>query len=79
MLDEFTSALDTATEDALLPLVDGVLAGRTVLLITHRLSALRLVDRVVELGAYGEVVKDCSVEEYLRGDLSGAAFQRAQT
>ena len=76
LLDEFTSALDGTTEDALLPIVDRALAGRTVVLITHRRSALRIVDRVIELGAGGTMVSDGSVDEFSRRQTVGAAFAR---
>mmetsp|Transcript_20131 Transcript_20131/g.46180 ORF Transcript_20131/g.46180 Transcript_20131/m.46180 type:complete len:288 (-) Transcript_20131:99-962(-) len=64
VLDEFTSALDKATEEALLPVVDRVLKGRTVLIITHRRAALGLVDRVVELGPSGSLIRDSSIDSF---------------
>ena len=63
VLDEFTSALDAATEEALIPTLRHALAGRTLLLITHRPSALQLVDRVIELGEGGAVVRDEGVAD----------------
>ena len=47
VLDEFSSALDATTEARLFESLREELGGRTVLLITHRESALQLVDRVV--------------------------------
>ena len=58
MLDEFSSALDADTEAALLPTLREALAGRTLILITHRQSTLQLVDRVIELGEGGVIVSD---------------------
>ena len=49
VLDEPTSALDPATERALLGSLRAALEGKTLILITHRKSALALVDRTVEL------------------------------
>ena len=46
ILDEATSALDGATEDAILAAVRGFAAGRTVVMITHRLTTLRHCDAV---------------------------------
>lgn len=46
ILDEATSALDTETERRLQERLASFLAGRTTLLIAHRLSTLRLADRV---------------------------------
>ena len=54
LLDEPFSALDTATRLAMQDLAARVLAGRTVVLITHDpLEALRLSDRAWLLGAEG--------------------------
>ena len=49
VLDEFSSALDAATEARLFESLRTSLKGRTLILITHRQSTLALVDRVVEL------------------------------
>ena len=49
ILDEFSSALDTTLEARLFASLRESLRGKTLLLITHRASALELVDRVVEL------------------------------
>ncbi|MGE0484602.1 MAG: type I secretion system permease/ATPase [Gammaproteobacteria bacterium] len=64
VLDEATSALDYEAETALQQHMRGICAGRTVLVIAHRLSALRVADRiavvdggrVVELGTHRELV-----------------------
>lgn len=56
VLDEFSSALDSKTEEEVFENVRTALAGRTLLLITHRPSALSLVDRVVELPRSAPVV-----------------------
>ncbi len=49
ILDEPTSAMDVRTEAALIERLGPLLAGRTLLLITHRPSLLALVDRVIVL------------------------------
>ncbi|MFI5909676.1 ABC transporter ATP-binding protein [Dactylosporangium sp. NPDC051541] len=46
ILDDATSAVDARTEEAIHDALRGVLQGRTTLLIAHRLSTLRLADRV---------------------------------
>jgi ATP-binding cassette subfamily C protein len=46
ILDEATSALDTETEHALHRALARFLAGRTTLIVAHRLSAVREADRV---------------------------------
>ncbi|OZA30255.1 MAG: ABC transporter ATP-binding protein [Hydrogenophilales bacterium 17-61-9] len=47
ILDEATSALDTATERLLHQALSGFLAGRTTLIIAHRLSAVKQADRIL--------------------------------
>ena len=49
ILDEFSSALDARLEAQLFDSLRETLRGKTVLLITHKESALQLVDRVVDL------------------------------
>ncbi|MCD6705918.1 MAG: ABC transporter ATP-binding protein/permease [Thiobacillus sp.] len=64
ILDEATSALDTETERRLHQALSGFLAGRTTLIIAHRLSAVKQADRilvfengrVVEAGAHDELI-----------------------
>jgi ATP-binding cassette subfamily C protein len=64
ILDEATSALDTGTERRLHQGLNGFLAGRTTLIIAHRLSAVKQADRilvfengrVVEEGDHGELI-----------------------
>lgn len=47
ILDDSTSAIDSATEDKIQGAIRRVLEGRTTLLITHRLSQIRHADRVL--------------------------------
>ena len=47
ILDEATSALDTETERSLHHALGEFLAGRTTLIIAHRLSAVRQADRIL--------------------------------
>jgi ATP-binding cassette, subfamily B, bacterial len=49
ILDDATSAIDSATEDEIQRAIHRVLEGRTTLLITHRLSQIRSADRVLVL------------------------------
>jgi ABC-type multidrug transport system fused ATPase/permease subunit len=50
ILDEVTADLDSSTEHALWPALDAWLAGKTVLVISHRPTIAAHVDRVVQLG-----------------------------
>ena len=51
ILDEPTSAMDSASENALINRLEGELAGRTVVLVTHRQSMLRLATRIIIIDA----------------------------
>lgn len=57
ILDEATSALDSATELAVHEALNQFLAGRTTLIIAHRLSAVKQADRVLVL-AEGRVAEE---------------------
>jgi ATP-binding cassette subfamily C protein len=57
ILDEATSALDTDTEKRLHQALNGFLAGRTTLIIAHRLSAVKQADRILVFES-GRVVEE---------------------
>ena len=59
LLDEATSALDAEAEAAVQRGLDQAMAGRTVLVIAHRLSTVQTADRIVVLEA-GQVVEQGS-------------------
>jgi ATP-binding cassette subfamily B protein len=64
ILDDATSAVDTATEAAIYDTLRSVTATRTTLLIAHRRSTLSLADRIAVLDA-GRVV-DVGTEQELQ-------------
>jgi ATP-binding cassette subfamily B protein len=49
ILDDSTSAIDSATEDEIQRAMRRIMQGRTTLLITHRLSQIRWADRILVL------------------------------
>jgi ATP-binding cassette subfamily B protein len=49
ILDDSTSAIDSATEDQIQQAMRHILEGRTTLLITHRLAQIRRADRILLL------------------------------
>jgi len=55
LLDDATSAVDTATEAAILETLRGLTAQRTTILVAHRRSTLALADRIAVLDG-GHVV-----------------------
>jgi ATP-binding cassette subfamily C protein len=57
ILDEATSALDSDTERRLHQALNGFLAGRTTLIIAHRLSAVKQADRILVFES-GRVVEE---------------------
>ncbi len=65
ILDDSTSAIDSATEDAIQKAMYRVRKGRTTFLITHRLSQIRWADRILVLNS-GALEDQGSHEELLR-------------
>lgn len=49
ILDDSTSAIDSATEDKIQRAIQAATEGRTTILITHRLSQIRWADKIVVL------------------------------
>jgi subfamily B ATP-binding cassette protein HlyB/CyaB len=64
ILDEATSALDAESEEIIQNNLSLIARGRTVLIIAHRLSAVRACDRIITVEA-GEVTETGSHEELL--------------
>ena len=76
LLDEATSALDTESEAQVRLALDRLMAGRTTLVIAHRLSTVRTADRIYVLDA-GRVVEVGAHDDLIR---AGGLYSRlAQT
>jgi subfamily B ATP-binding cassette protein HlyB/CyaB len=64
ILDEATSALDYESENAIQRNMAGICRGRTVLIIAHRLSAVRHADRIIVMDK-GKLAEAGSHEELM--------------
>lgn len=76
VLDDATSAIDSATEDEIQKAINNVLRGRTSLVITHRLSQIRRADRIIVLDRSRLVAQGTHEELLATSDLYGRIFQR---
>ncbi|MGI9508445.1 MAG: type I secretion system permease/ATPase [Geminicoccaceae bacterium] len=70
LLDEPTSAMDNSAENRLKRQLEGILATKTLLLVTHRTSLLSLVNRLIVLDQ-GKIVADGPKDDVLRALASG--------
>ena len=64
IFDEATSALDYESERAIMQNMQAICRGRTVLIIAHRLSTVRLTNRIIAMDK-GQIVEQGSHEELL--------------
>jgi ATP-binding cassette, subfamily B, bacterial len=72
VLDDSTSAIDSATEDEIQRAMRRIMKGRTTLLITHRISQIRWADRILVLRR-GQLVAQGSHEDLM---ATSEAYQR---
>jgi ATP-binding cassette subfamily B protein len=76
ILDDSTSAVDSATEDEIQKAIRRVLQGRTTLLITHRLSQIRWADHILVLKDGALMDQGTHTELLARCDLYRRIFAR---
>lgn len=73
LFDELTNAMDNTTEARFLERIRPVLVDKTLLLVTHKMSLLSLVDRVIVIDS-GRIVadgaRDSVIEALKKGQLN---------
>ncbi|HEV7258713.1 MAG TPA: type I secretion system permease/ATPase [Bosea sp. (in: a-proteobacteria)] len=78
IFDEATSALDYESEHIIQQHMAEIARSRTVLIIAHRLSTLRMADRIVTIEA-GRLIEDGTHEELMRTGGRYATLHRLQS
>lgn len=78
ILDEATSALDSEAELAIGQEIEALMAGKTIISIAHRLSALTRMDRILVIDE-GRVVEEGAHDALLSKDGLYARLWRQQT
>lgn len=73
ILDEATSSLDSESEAAIQEAMERLMIGRTAIVIAHRLSTVRALDRIL-LFDHGRIAEDGTHDELL--SRSGGRYRR---
>jgi ATP-binding cassette subfamily B protein len=78
VLDDALSSIDAATESRILDELESVMEGRSSIIVSHRVAAVRRADRVVVLEE-GRVVEDGTPDELaVAGGLYSRLLERQQ-
>jgi ATP-binding cassette subfamily B protein len=73
VLDEATSSLDSESEAAIQDAMERLMVGRTSIVIAHRLSTVRMLDRILVFDR-GRIVEEGSHDNLVR--KLGGTYQR---
>jgi subfamily B ATP-binding cassette protein HlyB/CyaB len=77
IFDEATSALDYESERVVQNHMAQIARGRTVIIIAHRLSSLRMADRILTV-ENGRILEDGSHDELIKANGRYAKLHRLQ-
>ena len=75
ILDEATSALDSDTEARLVDILRGVMAGRTCVVVAHRIKTISALDQIAVL-SNGELLESGGFSELM--EKKGFLYSLAQ-
>ncbi|MET0308818.1 MAG: type I secretion system permease/ATPase [Sphingomonas sp.] len=78
VFDEATSALDAESEELIQNNLNAISAGRTLIVIAHRLSAVRACDRIITLES-GRIVESGNHDQLIRAGGRYADLYRRQS
>ncbi|MBB6002070.1 ATP-binding cassette subfamily B protein [Arcicella rosea] len=67
ILDDCLSAVDTKTENQILNNLQGIMKGRTSIIISHRVSSAKLADKIIMLDD-GNIIEQGSHEELMNAN-----------
>src|SRR6202007_2678874 len=73
ILDEATSSLDSESEALIQEAMERLIAGRTAIVIAHRLSTVRMLDRILVF-EHGTVIEEGTHEELVQ--RTGGVYKR---
>ena len=66
LLDEATSALDNETEAKIKDSIDRLTKNKTTLIVAHRLSTIKEVDRIIVLGKGGKILQEGNHKQLIK-------------
>ena len=77
ILDEATSSVDLENEDKINRAIEKIIENKTVIVIAHKLSALKNVDKIV-LIKDGQVIEEGPAEEIMKSDYFKKLYKLSQ-
>ena len=78
IMDEATSALDTESEQLIQQSLDSIKGEITLIIIAHRLSTLRNVDKIFVIDSLGSMVEQGSYSKLIKKNAHFASLVNKQ-